>query len=422
MSNVVNGKIKKSVKTFIKELENKIVDLDNLREQNKKTNLNYERVCEIIKRYVMGPPIGLNVGDVVLEDLIYFYKKDLEEILTLIGINDLKILNSFESNRDDYRNTRNKKRKSELEEYFESLLDIINKYIGEYNIRYSNKMSFETGKIDKYKKYIEIFSKEEITTLFDEKDYEELRFLMSECSLELKDKINILKYVNLQNIAYKGKEKIEDFNFKSHIYYLINEYLKDDRYVAIVRKNMPVIDYATLVSIPEEGKRISAANNLDKAKTINTLVSIAISSLYEKYQYYLECNKKDETSTIELESIKKAIKMLEGFFVDKEKVTMNFAVNLIVENEELLAKYGDNAEIYLDKTIRELIDNGFTPNEAVQLTLVPLLKSIKETVDVLSNMKDYEKKDERLTYLVELIEMYNETKSISQDRINQVRM
>lgn len=419
MSNIVNGKIKKSVNNFIKELQTRIEDLANLREQNKKTTLNYERVCELIKRYVMGPPIGLNVGDLVLEDLIYFNIKDVREILTLIGYNDLKILDDFESKRDEYRNTRNEKKKKTLEEYFSSILDIINRYISEYNIRYANKTSFESQKEEKYKKFIDLFTKPTFASLFDEKEFEELRILMIECSLSSMDKVNILKYVNLQNMNYviKEKETTEDFNFKSHIYFLINEYLKDDKYVSIVRKNMPVIDYETLVLIPEEGRKIADANNLDQAKTINTLLSIAINSLYVKYEYYLET----ETSEIEIDSLKKAIKMLEGFFVDKEKVTIEIATSLVVENETLLEKYEDNADMYLDKTVRELIDNGFLPLEAVNLTLVPILKSIKDTVTIISNMKEYENKNERLTYLAELIEMYYETKSISMDRINSMK-
>ncbi len=57
MNNVVNGKIKKSVDNFVKELQNKINDLSNMREQNKKLTSDYEHICEIINRYIIvGSP------------------------------------------------------------------------------------------------------------------------------------------------------------------------------------------------------------------------------------------------------------------------------------------------------------------------------------------------------------------------------
>ncbi len=62
---------------------------------------------------------------------------------------------------------------------------------------------------------------------------------------------------------------------KSHVYYLVANYLKDEKYVNIVRKEMPPIDYETLVFIKEEGKRIAAKYGLDPSKTINTLVAFS---------------------------------------------------------------------------------------------------------------------------------------------------
>lgn len=419
MHNTVNGKIKKSVNNFVKELQNKITDLSSLREQSKKMTLDYERVCELIKRYVIGPPYCLNVGDVLRDDLLTFNKADLEEIFSLIGVNDKKILKEFDSNREDYLNTRNVQKKEELANYFQEILDTINKYIDEYNIRFANKMSFENNKIEKYKRYIELLTKNEFTQLVDADDFNNLKFLMSECSLEPIDKANILKYINLKNISYtlKGNKEVEEFDFKSHVYYLVNEYLKDDEYVNIVRRNMPYLDYETLVYLKDEGKKIAESNNLDQAKTINTLVAIAINSLYLRYEQFIE----NDEGTIEIESLKDAIKMLEGFFVDSEKVTIELATSLIVENEEVLNKYIDRADEFINKTVRELVDNGFSPDEAVNLKLVPILKGIKETLDCISNMSEYANKKERLSYLAELMDMYNETKVLSIESKNRIR-
>lgn len=430
MSNVINGKMKNSINNFVHELENKIKDLSDLHEQNRNLSINYERICDIVKRYIMGPPLGLRAGDILRTDILLFDKKDLEEILNLIGVNDKTIINSFEQNREAIKNTRNEETKSELTAYFQNILNIIDRYLEEYNIRYSNQVSFESTKVEKYKKYINLFSKKEFDTLFDESDFEELKALMSECSLEPLDKIEILKYINLQNITYKlkGKKDVEDFDLKSHIYFLVSDYLNDDEYVSIVRKEMPYIDYETLVFIPKEGIRIAKKHNLDQAKTINTLVSLAINSLYLKYEYFIEMDKNEnqedkgnlQNNNIEIDSLKDAITMLEGFFVDREKVCLDLATALIVENEEYLNKYATEAETYLDKTVSEILELGFTENEAVVLKTIPILKGIKETIDIIPTL-DGEEKKERLTYLEELMDMYNETKTYALSRIDAIK-
>ena len=430
MSNVINGKMKNSINNFVRELENKIKDLSDLHEQNRNLSINYERICDIVKRYIMGPPLGLRAGDILRSDILLFDKKDLEEILNLIGVNDKTIINSFEQNREVIKNTRNEETKSELTAYFQNILNIIDRYLEEYNIRYSNQVSFESTKVEKYKKYINLFSEKEFDTLFDESDFEELKALMSECSLESLDKIEILKYINLQNITFKlkGKKDVEDFDLKSHIYFLVSDYLNDDEYVSIVRKEMPYIDYETLVFIPKEGIRIAKKHNLDQAKTINTLVSLAINSLYLKYEYFIEMDKNEnqedkenqQNNNIEIDSLKDAITMLEGFFVDREKVSLDLATALIVENEEYLNKYANEAETYLDKTVSEILELGFTENEAVILKTIPILKGIKETIDIIPTL-DGEEKKERLTYLEELMDMYNETKTYALSRIDAIK-
>lgn len=430
MSNVINGKMKNSINNFVRELENKIKDLSDLHEQNRNLSINYERICDIVKRYIMGPPLGLRAGDILRSDILLFDKKDLEEILNLIGVNDKTIINSFEQNREAIKNTRNEETKSELTAYFQNILNIIDRYLEEYNIRYSNQVSFESTKVEKYKKYINLFSEKEFDTLFDESDFEELKALMSECSLEPLDKIEILKYINLQNITFKlkGKKAVEDFDLKSHIYFLVSDYLNDDEYVSIVRKEMPYIDYETLVFIPKEGIRIAKKHNLDQAKTINTLVSLAINSLYLKYEYFIEMDKNEnqedkenlQNNNIEIDSLKDAITMLEGFFVDREKVSLDLATALIVENEEYLNKYATEAETYLDKTVSEILELGFTENEAVILKTIPILKGIKETIDIIPTL-DGEEKKERLTYLEELMDMYNETKTYALSRIDAIK-
>lgn len=430
MSNVINGKMKNSINNFVRELENKIKDLSDLHEQNRNLSINYERICDIVKRYIMGPPLGLRAGDILRTDILLFDKKDLEEILNLIGVNDKTIINSFEQNREAIKNTRNEETKSELTAYFQNILNIIDRYLEEYNIRYSNQVSFESTKVEKYKKYINLFSKKEFDTLFDESDFEELKALMSECSLEPLDKIEILKYINLQNITYKlkGKKDVEDFDLKSHIYFLVSDYLNDDEYVSIVRKEMPYIDYETLVFIPKEGIRIAKKHSLDQAKTINTLVSLAINSLYLKYEYFIEMDKNEnqedkgnlQNNNIEIDSLKDAITMLEGFFVDREKVSVDLATALIVENEEYLNKYVTEAETYLDKTVSEILELGFTEDEAVVLKTIPILKGIKETIDIIPTL-ELEEKKERLTYLEELMDMYNETKTYALSRIDAIK-
>ena len=87
MSNVINGKMKKSINNFVQELKNKIKDLSDLHEQNRNLSINFERICDIVQRYIMGPPLGLRAGDILRSDILLFSKKDLEEILNLINKN-----------------------------------------------------------------------------------------------------------------------------------------------------------------------------------------------------------------------------------------------------------------------------------------------------------------------------------------------
>ena len=54
------------------------------------------------------------------------------------------------------------------------------------------------------------------------------------------------------------------------------------------------------------------------------------------------------------------------------------------------------------------------------LKTIPILKGIKETVDIIPTLELKEKK-ERLTYLEELMDMYNETKAYALSRIEAIK-
>lgn len=420
MNNVVNGKIKKSVDNFVKELQNKINDLSNMREQNKKLTSDYEHICEIINRYIIvGSPLGLRKGDIIFEDVLKFNPRDLKEILELIGCNDKKIIESYDEKRTEYLNTRNSLKKEELAKYFTSILTMIDHYIEEYNVRYVNQVNFETSKAEKYKRYIDMFTSKEFSYSFGENELKELKLLMSECSLDSYTKAQILEYVNIKAIdfALKGNKTVDDYDFKSHVYYLVANYLKDEKYVNIVRKEMPPIDYETLVFIKEEGKRIAAKYGLDPSKTINTLVALAINSLYKKYEYCIE-NSDNEEISIETNPLREAIKMLEGFFVNAEQETINMATSLVVEYEKDLNEHGDEAEMFLDKTMEEILELGYSKEKAIVLKTLPLIKGIKESIDILADLRYEEEIKERTTYLVELMNMYYETKMLAEQRVN----
>lgn len=420
MNNVVNGKIKKSVDNFVKELQNKINDLSNMREQNKKLTSDYEHICEIINRYIIvGSPLGLRKGDIIFEDVLKFNPRDLKEILELIGCNDKKIIESYDEKRTEYLNTRNSLKKEELAKYFTSILTMIDHYIEEYNVRYVNQVNFETSKAEKYKRYIDMFTSNEFSYSFGENELKELKLLMSECSLDSYTKAQILEYVNIKAIdfALKGNKTVDDYDFKSHVYYLVANYLKDEKYVNIVRKEMPPIDYETLVFIKEEGKRIAAKYGLDPSKTINTLVALAINSLYKKYEYCIE-NSDNEEIIIETNPLREAIKMLEGFFVNAEQETINMATSLVVEYEKDLNEHGAEAEMFLDKTMEEILELGYSKEKAIVLKTLPLIKGIKESIDILADLRYEEEIKERTTYLVELMNMYYETKMLAEQRVN----
>ena len=420
MNNVVNGKIKKSVDNFVKELQNKINDLSNMREQNKKLTSDYEHICEIINRYIIvGSPLGLRKGDIIFEDVLKFNPRDLKEILELIGCNDKKIIESYDEKRTEYLNTRNSLKKEELAKYFTSILTMIDHYIEEYNVRYVNQVNFETSKAEKYKRYIDMFTSNEFSYSFGENELKELKLLMSECSLDSYTKAQILEYVNIKAIdfALKGNKTVDDYDFKSHVYYLVANYLKDEKYVNIVRKEMPPIDYETLVFIKEEGKIIAAKYGLDPSKTINTLVALAINSLYKKYEYCIE-NSDNEEIIIETNPLREAIKMLEGFFVNAEQETINMATSLVVEYEKDLNEHGAEAEMFLDKTMEEILELGYSKEKAIVLKTLPLIKGIKESIDILADLRYEEEIKERTTYLVELMNMYYETKMLAEQRVN----
>ncbi len=420
MNNVVNGKIKKSIDNFVKELQNKINDLSNMREQNKKLTSDYEHICEIINRYIIvGSPLGLRKGDIIFEDVLKFNPRDLKEILELIGCNDKKIIESYDEKRTEYLNTRNSLKKEELAKYFTSILAMIDHYIEEYNVRYVNQVNFETSKAEKYKRYIDMFTSKEFPYSFGENELKELKLLMSECSLDSYTKAQILEYVNIKAIdfALKGNKTVDDYDFKSHVYYLVANYLKDEKYVNIVRKEMPPIDYETLVFIKEEGKKIASKYGLDPSKTINTLVALAINSLYKKYEYCIE-NSDNEEISIETNPLREAIKMLEGFFVNAEQETINMATSLVVEYEKDLNEHSDEAEMFLDKTMEEILELGYSKEKAIVLKTLPLIKGIKESIDILADLRYEEEIKERTTYLVELMNMYYETKMLAEQRVN----
>ena len=180
---------------------------------------------------------------------------------------------------------------------------------------------------------------------------------------------------------------------------------------------MPPIDYKTLVFIKEDGEKIAKKHGLDPSKTINTLVALAINSLYIKYEYCIE-NSDDNELSIETTPLKEAIKMLEGFFVNAEQETINMATSLVVEYEADLEEHKDDADTFLDKTMEEIMALDVPKEKAVVLKTLPIIKGIKESIDILATLEYEEEIKERITYLVELMNMYYETKMLAEQRVN----
>ena len=86
----------------------------------------------------------------------------------------------------------------------------------------------------------------------------------------------------------------------------------------------------------------------------------------------------------------------------------------------MIKEYESISDKVLDQTIQDL-SQTYTKEEAVFLKTLPILIGIRDTLETLAKHKNEEDRKQWISYLSELIEMYNETKILSENKIRDYR-
>ena len=274
---------------------------------------------------------------------------------------------------------------------YEVLDELVKNYIEEYNTVKDTHEENSASETNIYKKYIKLLS-EDNTELFT--DYEELDDLMSELGVSVSDKWKIIAYLDNKNIK-NNLNSIFTINLNSKLIvlnklYLSDEDMKNDINEYVKDKNIDID------MIPELANRI-AESKYNKDEVKNALATIILNELF---QQLLE----DGDYSIIEEMVNNTFKYIDNY----EDSVIAPCQNIIVEYEDLLNEEinkGNDINTYMNISIDD-IDNLVNDRaKAVTLKRLPIIKSIKETLD---NMKECDRSSDEYIDYIRLLSNLNE--------------
>ena len=159
-----------SIVSFLKELKTRIELLSSNKITENINNSNIDKINDILSHYNISPNKEISFYEISL-----ISEEDIVSLLSLVGqtANSIKyILN-------------------ELDEYYERIAAIINKYIRDFISIGATQTQMLNDKITLYKKYIDLFEQDNFKEPFS--DINEISRVMSEVGLPDEDKWKIFK-------------------------------------------------------------------------------------------------------------------------------------------------------------------------------------------------------------------------------------
>lgn len=380
---------RKSINNFVKELKMRISLLTSASTRANLDEDSYNKVNEIIYSYTKNTPSKLRTID-----LFGFSKNDVVKILKTIGLDQQgikRIADSFDQYLSVINNGLNGNKMKEAESFFESIRKMIDDYLTDYQNIKNSQNDMQSKKVKEYTRYINIFETESFDELFDEID--DLVKLMSSIALDGEDRWRILEYIASKNIDIE-KSDIFDINLAKKVSTYIDRYLlKNPEEVEIVKNSLAQTELDVDL-IPSITKVIAKEYELSENVVKNILCAIVLNSLYEKYR---DAIKNDEPDDF-IDYLKSMIDIVLSYDVMDDNKIVERARQIITETSSLfsgaIASDEESLKEYIDSSISELIENGLSRDEAIDRKLMPIIKTISNSLEKLESLEldseDYE--------------------------------
>lgn len=358
-----------SIVSFLKELKTRIELLSSNKITENINNSNIDKINDILSHYNISPNKEISFYEISL-----ISEEDIVSLLSLVGqtANSIKyILN-------------------ELDEYYERIAAIINKYIRDFISIGATQTQMLNDKITLYKKYIDLFEQDNFKEPFS--DINEISRVMSEVGLPDEDKWKILAYVACANNQTVADTDINLGVLIDQESQHIESYLNDSKISEIIKNRLEkeVVDIDTIPTLAEE---LALDTNLEKDVLINIISVIVASNLFIRFEN--SGNKEDK------EELKELIKLIlenivplknpaiyEAEIIKRQKIEFYFNSLENGVNEADL-------KTYVDLSISEIEEKTLSREYAIDLKELAVLKTIFETLNTLEtieyNSPEYQK-------------------------------
>ncbi len=358
-----------SIVSFLKELKTRIELLSSNKITENINNSNIDKINDILSHYNISPNKEISFYEISL-----ISEDDIVSLLSLVGqtANSIKyILN-------------------ELDEYYERIAAIINKYIMDFISIGATQTQMLNDKITLYKKYIDLFEQDNFKEPFS--DINEISRVMSEVGLPDEDKWKILAYVACANNQTVADTDINLGVLIDQESQHIESYLNDSKISETIKKRLEkeVVDIDTIPTLASE---LAIDTNLEKDVLINIISVIVASNLFIRFEN--SGNKEDK------EELKELIKLIlenivplknpaiyEAEIIKRQKIEFYFNSLENGVNEADL-------KTYVDLSISEIEEKTLSREYAIDLKELAVLKPIFETLNTLEtieyNSPEYQK-------------------------------
>lgn len=354
--------VSKSIKTFLEELKNRIELLSGSKVTENIDNCKINEINSILSHYDISDEREMNS-----HDLMMLPKNEIKKLLTYVGQTPDSI---------DYMMNR-------LDEYYESIANIINKYITDFISIGTSQAQMFNEKINLYQKYINLFEQQIFKEPFNE--INELSRVMAEVGLPDEDKWKILAYIAEQNNA-----TIEDtdINLGSQINEEMDKieyYLRDEEVNKILKARLET-EEVDIDTIPTIASSLKEATGLPLEVLINIISVLISSNLF--HQFEISGNKEDK------QELKELINSVLSHLTEVKNPAVYEAEKIKGEKFEFYYNSINNGidetmiKEYMDKPLSEIEGVDISREYAIDLKELSVLKAIFETLETASSKKD----------------------------------
>ena len=269
----------------------------------------------------------------------------------------------------------------------------INDFIEEYNVIKVSHEDNLNSSTSLYKKYVDLLS-EDNKELFV--DYEELNNIMSDLGISIADKWQIIKYLDTKNIK-NNESNILAINLNSKLIVLNNLYLSDDNLKEVI--NDYIKDKSIDISmIPGLTNKI-ANDTYDKDKVRNALGTLILNELYQQLLESQEDN---------YDILQKMVNETLSYIDSYEDMIIAPSKEIVINYDEILNEEinkGNDLETYIDISLDDINALVNDKDKALTLKRLPIIKSIKDTLD---NMNNCDRTSEDYINYIKLLSNLNE--------------